>query len=375
MSHTIKIRKYHPQDKERVLEIIERVWDKKRRNDHAFLWDWKHALDAGCQNDSHVAQVIVVDGQVLGYAGAIPAFFKVGAKTVEGGLCMDTFTDPDSRGTGMQLLKGHLEGATLLIGAAVPRAKVLWGKLEQRHHGKKDIVSPKQIRKMIRLVNPTPLLQQKGIPAPFCYFCRVVWQWYIRMRALLDRVCFNTTRRLEHIERFPEVVDRLTAEFSERFSTAIRNHRTLNWRFASCPFPYEKYLLWSADQLVGYMVYRMAWLNRRKIILLVEMLAVGRQAENYRAMLAHLQAVALEHQISDIQTLETGCSVFMKILREQGYWVKKERPWILTHLHRNMESDLSLARDQHWFFTMGDVDFEFIFYQQGQDSIVNEGGK
>ena len=131
-TNRIVVRGYAPEDEPRVMEIIERVWGTDTRNDHAFLWKWKHELDADRQMENNIAQVIVIDGKIEGYSGAIPVKIKIKDQIVEGVVILDTFTDPDSRGSGVRLMKQQLKNVLIPFGAGNPRAKELWSRLAKR---------------------------------------------------------------------------------------------------------------------------------------------------------------------------------------------------------------------------------------------------
>ena len=363
---TTQARRYQPQDKERVLEIIERVWNTAIKEDHAFLWDWKHVLDATARNDCHVAQVVERNGRVVGYCGAIPVQYKVGGKIVEGAACMDIFTDPESRGSGVRLIKHLLNGVEILIGAAVPRSKELWHKLK---NGDRIIV--REVRKMVYLLDPTPLLRQKGLPEFLLPLFKKLWSVYDRFRFSRTAISRASLKRLERIDRFPIAVDALALEFSERFlCIAMRDHRSLNWRFSSCPFQYEKRLLWDGDRLVGYIVYRICKMNGRKVMLLVEILAIDRQDENYEIMLSHLEQVSQVLQVSDIQTIDPGCDALRHQLKRRGYFMKKEKIPVIGHIRRDLGLESDFYHDRNWYLSLGDADFEFVLFKQGITTIV-----
>lgn len=366
-SKAAKVRAYAPVDKPAVLELIECVWGQDIRNDHAFFWDWKHALDGSCPKGNNIAQVIEIDGKIVGYTGAIPVKFKMGESVLDGIFCMDTFTAPDSRGSGVRLMKHQLKIVSITLGAAVPRAKELWNRL-----AKKDDVVIKNAQKIVRLVNPSSLLVQKGVPPllikPIC----LLWGSVNFFFDIRNKIHFGAQKiRLERVDDFPRSVDALCSDFLKDFQyCALRDHKYLNWRFSSCPFKYEKMLLWDDQRLCGYMVFRTGVLNGRRIMILVEIMAVGMKKEYYGTMLSRLYEIAKRQSVSDIQTIDNGDAMLTKELKRHGYIVKKEQISVIGRVHDDLYDDNDIYGDSKWFLGAGDADFEFIFFKQGVNSVV-----
>lgn len=363
----IKVRGYVPGDEPRVMEMIEQVWGDQTRANHAYLWKWKHERDSKRQSDGSIAQVIEVDGNVVGYSGAIPMNIKMGDRVMEGIFCMDTFTDPNSRGSGVRLMKHQLKSVPITFGAGNPRAKELWARL-----AKKEDPVIRGARKMVYLADPTAILVNKRVPLLLARPIGLLWRLFARSRSLRLGKSSNRLLRLERVDKFPPAIDKVCSEFSKEFRfIVVRDHGYLNWRFVSCPFEYEKWVLWKEGEPVGYMVYRVGTLNQRKIMILVEMMAVGSsKAEYYQAMLSRLHESAEMEGVADIQTLETGCKVFEGELLRRGFYYKKEIMPIIGSVHDDLLADYDIYVSDDWYLCAGDADFEVIFFNQGINSIV-----
>lgn len=365
-TNRIVVRGYVPEDEPRVMEIIERVWGTDTREDHAFLWKWKHELDASRQMENNIAQVIVIDGKIEGYSGAIPVKIKVKDQIVEGVFLLDTFTDPESRGSGVRLMKQQLKDTFILIGAANSRTKELWNRL-----AKKDTVLIRNAHKMIRLLDPTELLINNKVPPLFAKPVGFVWRFMDGLRNIKLGKADNKSLCMEKVEKFPQAIDELLHEFAKEFKfIIIRSHDYLNWRYASCPFQYEKWILWKDAKPVGYMVFRVGMLNNRKTIILNEMMAIEQKDHYYSVMLSKLHEDASQCGASDIQTINTGCKVFEKELGKNGYYSRKEPLPIIGQFNDNLISDYDLYSGEDLYLSVGDADFEFIFFKQGINSIV-----
>ena len=190
--------------------------------------------------------------------------------------------------------------------------------------GKKDNVIIRNAHKMVRLLDPTESLINKKIPALFAKPVGYVWRFVDGLRNIKFSKVYKESLRLERVEEFSQAIDELLNEFSRDFKfIVIRNHDYLNWRYVSCPFQYEKWILRNGAKPVGYMVFRAGVLNNRKTMILSEMMAIGQKEQYYNVMLLKLHEVASECGVSDIQTINTGCNVFERVLKKMVTTLRK----------------------------------------------------
>jgi hypothetical protein len=366
------VRAYRPSDRDRVLEIIGRVWDEARRRTYAFLWDWKHARDAQ-GGPGRESLVVERGGRVFGYAGAIPVRFRIGSDLVDGAFGIDTFVDPEARGLGKRLMRRQLAAGALLLGAGNERSRALYSHLSGR-----DTLKVKEARKMACVLDPAPLLKGRGVPAPLAGIARGLNR--LLRRGLAGRAGRAAPGvRLERADRFPAETADLCAGFGRRFRhQVVRDMDYLNWRFADCPFGYEIRLLRDGGRLAGYVVYRLAMLNGRRVMLLVEIVATGKPALYDRIMLDHIEAAAIASGACEIETIDPGCPVLRSVMRRKGYFHKREVLSILAYLGDGRVSPPDFRARDAWWLGAGDADFEFIFFNQGEASrvtaaIIEEG--
>jgi hypothetical protein len=361
------VRPYSPSDRARVLEIIGRVWDEPRRRTHAFLWDWKHARDreAGRGRESIVVER---DGRVMGYAGAIPARFRLGGELVDGAFCIDTFTDPEARGLGKSLMRWQVATGTLILGAGNERARALYARLS----GGRVVL--KEGRKMACVIDPAPLLERRRVPAPLAAAARLLNRGARRLLARPRPAPAGFT--LEPCTRFPGEVAALCADFGRRFRhQLVRDADWLNWRFIDCPFGYQIRLLRDHGRLSGYVVYRLARLNGRRVLLLVEMVASGDGRVAHRILLDHVEQAAVAGGACEIETLDPGCPVLRGALRRKGYFRKGEALPIIGRVGGGRATPPDFYDGDAWWLGAGDADFEFIFFNQGEgDRIAGPAG-
>jgi len=367
----VAIRTYRPADRARVLAMIDRVWDEERRRSHDLLWDWKHARDTGSWNPGHLSRVIERGGEVVGYAGAIPARFLIDGREVEGAFCLDTLVDPVARGVGVRLLRDQFARGTLLLGAGNPRSRALY----ERVSGRPRLVV-REAHKMALVLDAGAILKRRGLPAPLAAAIGMAHRGVRALRGRRDRGPSAEGFILEPVERFPPEIDAVGLEFACGFRrSALRDRQYLDWRFVDGPVDYRIRLLRDAERRVrGYLVYRPTRISGRPAVLLIEIVAVGERSPAYRAMLAHVEAEAVACGAGEIQTLDPGCPVLATEMRRRGFFRRREPHHILAYLAGPAGEAADFTENGTWYVGLGDADFEFIFFNQGLSSRVAAGG-
>jgi len=367
----IGIRTYRPTDRDRVLAMIGRVWDEERRRSHDFLWDWKHGRDAGPWSSGHLARVIERGGEVVGYAGAIPARFLIDGAVIEGAFAIDTLVDPAARGMGTRLLRDQFASGMLLLGAGNPRSRALY----ERVSGRPRLVV-REARKMARVLDPAAILKHRGLPAPLAVAIRLAHRGVRALRGRRDAHRSAAGLVLEPVDRFPAGIDTLGLEFARGFRRSVlRDRQYLDWRFVDGPVDYRIRLLRDGERrLRGYLVYRPARINGRPAVLLVEIVAVGEAAAAYSAMLAHVEEEALACGAGEIQALDPGCPILVAEMLRHGYFRRREPHYILGYQAGPAGAAADFTDDGGWYVGLGDADFEFIFFNQGVSSRIAAGG-
>src|SRR4030067_991108 len=358
------IRNNRPADKQAVLDLIARVWGLEVRDSYEFFWDWLHARDSICTNDKDIALVIENNGMVCGYSGRVPIRFKAGDSLLKGNYAYATSTDPSIRGEGYgaRMMKKHIE-SDISIGSALSRATQLW----KRIAGREIVIKPGI--KMVKMLDPAPFLQARGVPSVLARVIATVWKLgtVLRMRVTAIGGKDKSNRRiLESIQEYPEEINTLCQEFSRDFQYMVERDRDfLNWRFVLCPLGYENWLLRENGKVTGYIVYRFTMMNRRKILLLLEIMAIVEKKKNYRFMLDHLCKEGIRGRASDIQTLENGCPVLKGELKRQGFIQKKDVTPIIGTVNKEIAYVHDIWGSEKWFLGAGDAEFEFTFFKQG----------
>lgn len=363
------IRDVKPSDRSAVLTLITRGLDERRRRDCDFFWDWRHALDGAGTHPGQVAQVLERDGRLLAYAGTLPARFRLDGALVEGAYCCDLIAAPEDRGSGLRLMKHLLARCAFLFGSSNARTQVLWERLAGR-----DTVTVCQTRKRVLVLDPGPVLRARGTPLVLVAAARAV-NSSARFVLGLAGGGAPSGVTLETVSAFPAEIDALCDEFARRFRFQVARDRAyLDWRFAACPLRYRIVLLRDQGTLRGCMVFRPALLNRRRVLLLVEMLAVGRAGRYYGVMLRRLLAEARKAGAAEIQTIDTGDVALARAQRRMGFLGRGERLSILANAGPGQAAPDGMYGSGGWYVGLGDSEFEFTFFRQGADSQVPDAG-
>jgi len=355
-----RIRAYRPEDREGVLALFESEWGPEVRDSRALLFDWIHHWDAEFPQ-VHVARIAESEGSIVGYAGSIPARIKLGDRVENGTLSIENVVHPGHRGKGVRLLKAQID-ARVILGSTAARYHVLWSRLTGRSIDRSLLME--QVKR-ICVIDPTVRLLQKGLPAMPARLAGWIWRCWLALHCKVYRP--RSEHTLVRVAEFPPQIDDFCREFSTRFKYMIlRDRRFLNWRYAACPIPYEKYCLYLEEQLSGYMSFRVCMVRKRKILLLVEIAAIRRVEESYGMMIAFLQKCARERGVSDIQTMESGDLLLARVLTRRGFHSRKGRTPIIAHVCHDLDQefpDIFVTQDRsQWHFCLGDSEFEFVFF-------------
>jgi hypothetical protein len=180
---------------------------------------------------------------------------------------------------------------------------------------------------------------------------------------------------LETVSAFPAEIDALCDEFARRFRFQVARDRAyLDWRFSSCPLRYRIVLLRDQGTVRGYMVFRPALLNRRRVLLLVEMLAIGRADRYYKMMLQRLLAEARAAGAAEIQTIDTGDEKLARAQRRMGFLRRGECLSILANAGPG-RATLDGLYGSGLVRRLGDSEFEFTFFRQGPTARCRTPGR
>ena len=116
-----QIRPFMPGDEEQIQALFERTFGKKRSLEE---WKWKFLANPQVGKVPHIWVAYVPDtGRIVGHYAGIPCRIKLGDRTLDAMVSVDTMTDPDYRRQGMLTRFGEVvyrawaeAGHSLIIG-------------------------------------------------------------------------------------------------------------------------------------------------------------------------------------------------------------------------------------------------------------------
>jgi hypothetical protein len=278
-------------------------------------------------------------------------------------------------------MKHLLATCAFLFGSSNERTQALWERLVGS-----GSLTVRVARKMVLVLDPGPALRARGVPRPVVAAARAanaVARWILGLASIgvssglgaPSGADGSSGPTLETADTFPAEIDGLCEEFARRFRFQVARDRTyLDWRFTACPFRYRIVLLRDRGTLRGYMVCRPALLNGRRVMLLVEMLAVGRVDRYYKMMLRRLLTEARAAGAAEIQTIDCGDPALRRAQRRVGFLRRAERVSITAHLGPGRATPEGFYGADGWYVGLGDSEFEFTFFRQGADSQVPDAG-
>lgn len=354
------VRSYLAKDKNAVFDIMQRNSGKEFSDDHKYYFDWLENLAERNKNKQNTSLIVESKGKVAGYLSVIPCNFKIGSQSLDTGFVFDVISDPNKRGVGIKLLRKIVYSNYLHFGAPGQRVETLWAKLAKNET---DNIVVEKLIKVVSIVDPAQLLIKQGVPTIISAILASAWKLAIRLNLRIADYNSSKILCLTKESDFPDDVDELFNQFAKGFyGIALKNKAFLSWRFCESPFNYEKLFLRDSGKLVGYLVYRRGLINGRKVILIVEAIAVGQQTKYYRLMLNYVYKEALNTGVSDIQTNLSGCKAFWKILRNKGAFKKNDSCSIISNFPYFKAVD-RVDGEISWFFSLADSDFEFANFK------------
>ena len=370
MMATTTVRPYKAEDKEQVLDIFGDVWGGPTQKAQSFIWDWKHARGSMASIEGHQSHAVLKNNNIVGYSGAIPRRFKVGENIFDGCYLLDTLTAKNARGAGVRLVKSHANATRLYIGGANERNLRLWEKISNRE----DFVI-RNFCKRVHCLHPYVLQQPNSNIQLKKFIIGLICTLYsnVKKRLISSLNPLKKEYRIEPVNRFNSSIDSFCEEFSKGFGNiCIRNHQVLNWRFCDCPITYHKCLLFHRDALVGYAVYHHTLVNGLPATVIPEMCALDDKQERFKVLLFHIIAEACQQNSMSVQTLEDGCPIMSKVLKQFGFLPKDQGQLLVGADLKAEESAVDdFFRKESWYLSAGDSDFEFIYFPMLKSIVEN----
>lgn len=359
MSYSIRC--YREDDNAALLNIVQSVWGAKAVDKFNALHPWYRLRKAAFLDREGDDLVLETAGEVVGYLRRLPCEYLIDGQRVPAAYFIDNVTHPEHRGAGMQLARRVAKTPEILqIGVPTARFNLIWRRIVRP---RKIEVAP--LERCVVLLRPSAHLEKKGLPKPLGRVADALWRARLWAGFLGTASAHAGPYTLSSESRAPAAgeLEQLFATFArDFFGIAVRDSAFFNWRFLGTVSGYR--FLWARAEgrLAGYMVYREMQLNGRRVLLIVESMAVGSKQACYLAMLRQVVAEGLRVGAADLQTINSGCKDFYAALKKLGMLVKVEKELLLAHLHSARPFAESLASRHPWYLSLAESDNEFSIY-------------
>jgi hypothetical protein len=358
MSHII--REYRETDKAPITSIIKTVWGDQAVEKFNVLHPWFRSRSIEFASEKGDL-VLESKGRVAGYVRVVPCEYQLAGERINAGYFADFVVNPENRGAGVKLAR-YLAAVpdVLWVGAPVVRFGDLWPKIVKRE------VKVKSIERAVLVFSPSVFMKSKGIPSPLGLLADWLWQYKMHRKLKIFKQASSGFIQLSEQSVLPSAteIDTLFTAFSKDFyAIAVRDLAFLKWRFRESSNDYRYIWARSEGRLIGYMIYREGTVGGRKTLLIVETMAVGDAANCYRAMLGLVCQYGLESGFSDLQTLTSGCSNFLKVLQQLGAVLKEEEVSLIACLRSDELYATEMCNEKKWFISMAEADHEFVMFK------------
>lgn len=321
------MRRFLPEDREKLLDILGEIWGGDFRADMARTWSWKYDRNPHHLPGGHNSMVMTCDGEPVGFLGLLSTWMKV-----------DDRIYPIAWGSELALLKEHrpqgyrffLEIASrsekLIAGTAssydLARLPIKFGAYEiTRLMSFKRMLLP---RRFLRSQGMNPVLAVLGA-APVALASGLV---RLVLRGPVDRSAV-----IEEVGDFGPEFDDLWEEIAPTFAmVAVRDRAFLNWRFRDCPNRrYTTLAARRSGRLAGYVIVREEDGGSLRRGFVVDLMA----PQDDRALSNRLLEAA-DSWFRSRGVAEATCTIsnhrgFRRMLRTNGYLFTSARAWITGH--------------------------------------------
>lgn len=353
------IRKYIPSDKERILQLYEKVWGKEKTERIALIWDWKyHQSPYLKKGDEYHSLVVEKNGSIIGFLGAIPGMIKVGKEKYRGYWLGDFMVDPAHRGRpGIMLVKTVFKVEWLVIGHADDGTTegAIANKLWQRLKKTKGHITI--IENMLKRLSIEKTILKRINIRPLAVFGDRVWRFANELILRLRAGGVRSDMAIEEIERFSQEHKPFLDGFNDQLENAqLKSVEYMNWRFFDRPG--TKYIVLLAkrgNEPVGCIVLRILKEGGEMMGRIVDLIAKKEDKECSIFMIKEAEKIFREKKVSYAQVY--GTPYFStQIFKLAGFSNKKCKNPVYPATGECPDEHFNVQK--HWHISMSDGDFE-----------------
>ncbi len=353
------VRRFESGDKEKIINIVEKVWDQETSDRLKLLWDWKYEINPQNPPDGHKSLVLTLNGEPVGFLGYLSVDIKVGDTIEPMAWGSELSILPEYRGHGWLLLKYVTEHSEKICsGASIPRKiYLIYKKL-----GAVDVTQFVSLKKVIR----GRRFFARKYPLPLAWVLAIALRTLQGLLRVLRWGPGQRRLKIEQISRFEPRFDQLWTEAAAGFDMiTVRDTAFLNWRYFDIPNrAYEVFAATDGGQLRGYIVLRKEHRDGLERGYIVDMLAVRPDKATWSRLLdfahKHFRAQGVD-VVSFVCGLEN--QQLIADFRRNGFLIKTVKEKLIAHsggtdYYRNLIPRFDHAED--YYLTRGDADTDYM---------------
>lgn len=360
MENKTIIRMYTPEDKQEIIHLYEKVWQKEKAQRIAELWQWKYHSHPWQEKGMYPSRVVERNKKIIGFIGAYPAKIKLGEKTLDGLWLGDFMIDPDHRGfAGYRLAKTILAQEPILLGKTDNGSEEsaisyrLWGKL----------VTPREyhmvaVYNFIKRISIENAIKKRTKSSAIAVLCDKLWIFLQDMRLKFRKPQADPEILVKKITQFDEQCEKLFETIiDESININYRTVEYMNWRYVQMPATEYTILLASrSGKLTGYIVLRavkeLGKLNGR----IVELIALKDQKTTPAALLEKADQFFRGKKVRIVTAFNSYDDFIQDALERAGYSKLNSSSETLKYIAQC--PDKGCFYPERWRIFMGDSDYE-----------------
>jgi hypothetical protein len=247
----IQIRPYQKGDEKYLSAILEKIYHRKFSDEY---WWWKYLENP---LNAHFCYCAVMEGRVVGFAGAIPYRIKWKDREITAAQLTDLAVEPGLQG---KKVFSPLQKAS--ISSFFKTTSAYYGFTNQDsyrvYHAMPGVDYAFHVPRMIKVLNVTTFLRQRIPSGIIANVIGAIANITLTATGKLLKKCASSGIRVRPVESIGPEADVFFREMSEGFKAMhIRDHNYLNWRYVRNPLHHHAIFIAEEDaRLVGLMVLR-----------------------------------------------------------------------------------------------------------------------
>jgi GNAT superfamily N-acetyltransferase len=352
-SGEIVIGRRRSEDRDALERMYADVFGREALDRSRERWAWQYDKNPHCPPEGPEIWVAKQDGEILGQYASMPVRLKVKDRTLKASWGMDVMVRPNLQGKGIgsrlfEYWEDHVE-APLGLGLSLASYK-LFQKLGWHDVGPVPCYS--------RPLDPKALLARRfgsvlaGVLAPFVRFgLRLVYPARKSVRAGVEIQSLEGT--------FGESFDRLWDKASSGYDfVAERKSGYLEWKFHEVPYvDYEVYQALRDDELVGYIVLRIAVKNDVRLGLIIDLFAHPEDRGAIDALVEWAATWGRQNGVARLQMFTFNHQIAARLFYK-GFMRLESPMQFCLRIHSDHVDDSFFEDTGRWHVTFGDSDMD-----------------